>query len=219
MIFLQALIQTKEDDECHTEIIPYSELTYDHISEFVDDVAPLGLSPAYWKESATIAALAIVSLEKAVVVVFPQPSRRAPADAIPAIDTESAGYQALMLLLTRVAGEFYAFDLAPLAMGLYLDQGLRLQNAIDIQSAFPEEDRYSIVNVLKAALGEDTKMYEKRLADAFNDMTYSDERTASLHPVARGWLAHHLASVDDAVMTYSKVKRIDTFGMNDGVSH
>lgn len=220
MLFAQALIETgKPDVDCRIHTIPYNELKYDDLLDLDSSALPLGLSAGYWKDSTNLAALAIVSAETAIVVVFPEPPRRRQADAIQAVDLESEKYQALQTLLARPAGEFYAFDMAPLSMALYLEQGLRLTNAVDIQSAFPSTNRYSIADVLKAALGDEIKIRESNLASAFDNVTYNpDVRTAALDPVKRAWLAYYLGSVDDAVMTYSDVRRINTMDMDEAVS-
>ncbi|KAF5359601.1 hypothetical protein D9756_003109 [Leucocoprinus leucothites] len=219
LIFNQALIETGKDDvECKVTVVPYKELKYEDLAIFFDIVTPLGLSAAYWKESIALAALAIVGAEHGLVIEFPQPNRRAQAEGTFTYDLDSEEYQSLASLLNRDVGEFFAFDLAPLAMVLHKEQGLLLKNAVDVQSAFPKENRYSITAILKAALGDDVKMYELQLARAFNDVTHDPEsRTAALEPVKRAWLAHHLGSIDDAVMTYSDIKRINTFDMNDGL--
>ncbi|KXN88607.1 Regulator of nonsense transcripts 1 [Leucoagaricus sp. SymC.cos] len=163
-----------------------------------------------------LAALAIVGAEKALVIQFTQPTRRKQADVAIDIDRNGEGYQALTFLFMRETGNFFAFDMAPLAMALYQEQGLRLRNAIDIQSAFPKSNRYSIAEILKAALGDDTKMLGSNLARAFGDVAYDpDSRTAPLEPVKRAWLAQHLGSIDDAIMTYSSVKTIDTLAMTE----
>ncbi|KAJ3570491.1 hypothetical protein NP233_g4370 [Leucocoprinus birnbaumii] len=217
--FSQALIETGKDDvECEVTVVPYEDLKYEDLEAYFEIATPLGLSAAFWKESVTIAAFAIVDAERALVIEFPQPNRRALLEGTLSYDTDSEAYQSLSNVLTRDVGEFFAFDLAPLAMILHSEQGLVLKNAIDVQSAFPDENRYSITAIIKAALGEETKMYEQQLARAFNDVTYDpDSRTAALEPVKRAWLAQHLGSVDDAVMTYSNIKRINTFEMNSGL--
>jgi regulator of nonsense transcripts 1 len=217
--FSQALVETGKDDvEYKVTVIPYKELTGDDMADFVDNATPLGLGAGYWKGSTSLAALALVGSLKAIVIEFPQPTRKGQADITPTIDIDSEEYQTLLVVLARTVGELFAFDLAPLVMALYLEKGLRLSNAIDVQSAFPNVNRYSVAAVLKAALGDDIKLYEKNLADAFNDATYDpDSRTAYLGPVKRGWLAFYLGSVDDAVMTYSSTTKIDTLDMSDGV--
>ena len=219
MIFNQALIDTGTDDvECEVTTVAYKELKYQHLEPFFEVATPIGLSGGYWEESVALAALAIVSAECALVIEFPQPSRRGQVEATSLYDPDSEQYQSLMSFLSRNAGEFFAFDLAPLAMVLYQEQGLFLKNAVDVQSAFPRRKRNSISDILKAALGDETKIYELLLAEAFNDVTYNPEyRTAALGPVKRAWLAYYLGSVGDAVTTYSSVKRINTFDMNDGV--
>ncbi|KAL9714395.1 hypothetical protein Ac2012v2_002708 [Leucoagaricus gongylophorus] len=219
MIFNQALIDTGTDDvECEVTTVAYKELKYQHLEPFFEVATPIGLSGGYWEESVALAALAIVSAERALVIEFPQPSRRGQVEATSLYDPDSEQYQSLMSFLSRNAGEFFAFDLAPLAMVLYQEQGLFLKNAVDVQSAFPRRKRNSISDILKAALGDETKIYELLLAEAFNDVTYNPEyRTAALGPVKRAWLAYYLGSVGDAVTTYSSVKRINTFDMNDGL--
>ncbi len=219
LIFYQALVEaSKYDQECKIYTIPYNELKYEDFAD-IDTPNPLGLSAGYWENSSKLAALAIVSAKKGFVVQFPEPSRRPHADSTPTIDIDSEGYQALLTLLARSTGEFFSFDMAPLSMALFLEQGLRLSNAVDIQSAFPDTNRYSIAAILKSALGDETKILEKNLATAFDNITFNpDVRTAALEPVKRAWLAYYLAIIDDAVMTYSEVPRINTVSMDEDVS-
>jgi len=217
MLFKQALIDTgKDDPECRITTVTYKELKYQDLEPFFEVATPIGLDVAYWKESIALAALAIVSAEIALVIEFSPPDRR--IETTPAPDPDSEQYQSLMSFLSRDVGEFFAFDLAPLAMSLYEEQGLFLKNAVDIQSAFPKQNRNIISGILKAALGDGIKISDFLVSEAFNNATYNPEqRTAALGPVKRGWLAFYLGSVDDAVTTYSNVKRIDTYGMNEGV--
>lgn len=220
LTFAQALIDTgKQDVDCSITPIPYEELKYEDLEFMLEDVSPLGLSAGYWKDSTRLAVLAIVSAEKGVVIEFPEPSRRPLPGSAQTVDPDSESYQVLQnLLAARPAGEFFAFDIAPLSMVLFVEQGLRLTNAVDIQSAFPDINRYSIVAVLKAALGE-TKIWESNLATAFDNIIYNPEsRVAVLEPVKRAWLAQYLGSEGNAIMTYSNVKRVNTAEMDDAVS-
>ncbi|KAF9451887.1 hypothetical protein P691DRAFT_294664 [Macrolepiota fuliginosa MF-IS2] len=215
--FAQALVETGKDVDCKIYKIPYKEFTYEDLETYLEygNALPLGLGAGYWKDSTKLAVLAIVSAETGIVVEFPEPSRRFQADAAPTVDTVSERYQALQILLARPAGEFFSFDMAPLSMTLYLEQNLRMTNAVDIQSAFPSTDRYSISKILKAALGDETKIWETNLASAFDNIEYNPSiRTSVLEPVKRAWLAYHLASVDDAVTTYSDTPRINTLEMD-----
>jgi len=217
MLFKQALIDTgKDDPECEITTVTYKELKYEDLDPFFEAATPIGLDVAYWKESIALAALAIVSARIALVIVFSPPNRRLETTA--PYDPDSEQYQSLMSFLSRDVGEFFAFDLAPLAMSLYEEQGLFLKNAVDIQSAFPGQNRNRIPGILRVALGDGVKISEVLVSEAFNNATYNpDHRTAALGPVKRGWLAFYLGSVDDAVTTYSSVKRINTYGMNEGV--
>ena len=73
---------------------------------------------------------------------------------------------------SRNVKEFFAFNLAPLAMVLYQEQRLFLKNAVDVQSAFPEWKRTNISGILKAALSDETKIHELLVTETFNDITY-----------------------------------------------
>lgn len=218
--FAQALIDTgNRDVDCKINVIPYSELKYEDFEYMLSVTTPHGLSAGYWRDSGKLAALAVVSAEEGVVIEFPEPPRRAPSGSPPTDNADKECYQVLVnFLASQPAGEFFAFDLAPLSMTLYLEQGLRLTNAVDIQSAFPSVNRYSIAAILKAALG-DTKIWESNLANAFDNITYDpDIHTAYLEPVKRAWLAQFLGSVDDAITVYSNVERINTVDMDISVS-
>lgn len=217
MLFKQALIDTgKDDPECKITTVTYKELKYQDLEPFFEVATPIGLDVAYWGESIALAALAIVSAEIALVIEFSPPNRR--IETTPTYDLDSEQYQSLMSFLSRDVGEFFAFDLAPLAMSLYEEQGLFLKNAVDIQSAFPGQNRNRISSILKDALGDGVKISDYQVSQAFGNATYNPEqRTAALGPVKRGWLAFFLGSVDDAVTTYSNVRRINTYGMNEGV--
>jgi hypothetical protein len=218
--FAQALIDAgSRDDECLIYVIPYDDLKYEDLEHLLSVDTPHGLSVGYWKESGKLAALAVVSAQQGVVIEFPVPPRKSASGSPPAINADRECYQVLVnFLASQPAGEFFAFDVAPLSMTLYIEQGLRLTNAVDIQSAYPTVNRYSIAAILKAALG-DTKIWESNLANAFNNIIYNpDVYTAYLEPVKRAWLAQYLGSIDDAIMTYSKVERVNTVDMDVSVS-
>ncbi|KAL9709801.1 hypothetical protein Ac2012v2_006855 [Leucoagaricus gongylophorus] len=107
-----------------------------------------------------------------------------------------------MHFLSRNVKEFFAFNLAPLALVLYQEQRLFLKNAVDVQSAFPEWKRNNISGILKAALSDETKIHELLVTETFNDITYGPEyRTAALGPQCQK----------------SQHKRVNTFDMNDGL--
>jgi regulator of nonsense transcripts 1 len=218
--FAQALIDAgNHDDDCSIYIIPYDDLKYEDLEHLLSVSTPHGLSVGYWKDSGKLAALAVVSAKRGVVIEFPEPPRRPASGSSPAVNTDRECYQVLVnFLASQPAGEFFAFDVAPLSMTLYVEQGLRLTNAVDIQSAFPTVNRYSIAAILKAALG-DTKIWESNLSNAFDNIIYDpDVYTAYLEPVKRAWLAQYLGSVGDAITTYCNVERVNTVDMDVSVS-
>lgn len=133
-------------------------------------------------------------------------------------------------ILRRPWGSIYGFDMGPLSMALFDDLDLRIQNAVDIQSAFAEAGRDPLA-VMTAALGDETtslvpvKISKTNVQSLFS--TYSYDTTARgtmadndyTDVAMRAWIAQFLANFENGEAAFTDVPRIDTYNMSITVRH
>ncbi|THG99082.1 hypothetical protein EW026_g3215 [Hermanssonia centrifuga] len=120
-------------------------------------------------------------------------------------------------LLCHDGNALFAFDMGPLAMALYLDHGLYVRNAIDVQSACTCKGNRDPANAVEFAIGTTSyKVYRANITDAFSSSLWDPSKPPSTTSVAlKAWLAAWLPEVADMEERLREVKSIDTKGMSE----
>ncbi|KAJ3739173.1 P-loop containing nucleoside triphosphate hydrolase protein [Lentinula detonsa] len=110
---------------------------------------------------------------------------------------------------------FYAFDLAPLALALYRDLGIRVMNGVDIQSVFPPiKERKTPIDAITSIVGQDPdiRVDRDRVVSAF-ELVYirNDPRSITRsNLVQRAWISQFLPGFENCPDMFKDVPRIDT---------
>lgn len=172
-----------------------------------DHAEPLGISPGF-NDNGYLVALAIADSKECRIIEFEvkRPSRG------------QEGRRTLeSKVLCRDIGNIFAFDLGPLAMSLLKDLGLRISNAIDIQSSFSAIDRKP-TSAIEVALGESVKIKQDNVRNLFMHPVYDGNRCSKNDLFMRAWISQFLASFGNGMMLFEKAKKINTRTLNDLVS-
>jgi hypothetical protein len=192
-----------------------------------DHGGPIGISPGY-SAAGKLISLAIADDKICRIIEFSSPPKNANqrANAKSSTTIKPAVMLALQKLqdhvLCRTAGDIFAFDMGPLTMSLYCDLGgLRITNAVDIQSAFSAVDR-KVLTAIKTALGTTgtIKISEVNVTNVFFNPIYDFEDKNRITDLAqRAWVSQYLVRSGNGAEMSGKVPRIDTKKLDTFVSH
>ncbi|KAE9405144.1 hypothetical protein BT96DRAFT_988692 [Gymnopus androsaceus JB14] len=218
-----------------------SELTRGTIGPFKDSAEPLGVSIGLHPKDQTIISLAIVVQGKpkrrCLIIQFSTQLGRNVRRGSLIFDTEKVR-EMIQEVLCRPVG-FYAFDLAPLALALYRDLGIRISHGVDVQSALPQpgrsedrgprsrgnrdqmpevrERRKTPLDAISAIIGGESsvQLIRQNITSAFADLTYDmsakSSRLATRTQIfQRAWAAQFLSVFENASEAFSTVPPIDT---------
>ena len=198
--------------------IPASDL----VSVF-DHGGPIGISPGY-SAAGKLISLAIADDRICRIIEFSPPKNSNYRTNGKPFTTKPEVFLARQRLqdhvLCRTAGDIFAFDMGPLAMSLYCDLGgLRITNAIDVQSAFSAIDRKPL-SAIKTALGTSVKISEENVINVFLNPIYDfDDRNRTTDLAQRAWVSQYLVRSGNGAGMFDKVPRIDTKKLDPTVSH
>ena len=180
-----------------------------------DHGGPIGISPGY-SAAGKLISLAIADDKICRIIEFSQPK----SGNKRAIDLVQQGLKLLQdNVLCRTAGDIFAFDMGPLTMSLYCDlRGIRITNAVDIQSAFSAVDRKPLTGI-KMALGTSIKISEENVRNVFFNPIYDlEDRNHTTDLAQRAWVSQYLVRSGNGAETLEKVPRIDTKKLDSNVS-
>jgi len=202
-----------------TVIVSETELKSTVLQVF-DHAEPLGISPGF-NEAGSLVALAIADSKECRIIEFQvkRPWRGKEKFSGSLSQETIEGRNTLQTkVLCRENGDLFAFDLGPLAMSLLKNLGIRVSNAIDIQSNFSAIDRKP-VSAIEAALGESIKIKQENVRGLFTHPVYDGSRHSQNDLFMRAWISQFLASFGNGIMLFEKAKRIDTRKLSDQVSY
>ncbi|KAK7050877.1 hypothetical protein VNI00_004989 [Paramarasmius palmivorus] len=223
----------------NTQSIKYHVVEESKLEDVTIDVflernpGPLGISPGYDQQTKALAALAIVGGKLCLVVEFPgnrpekrrrgKGSRNGKGNDNEASKELPVQREWIQRVLAHPAGIF-AFDLAPLALTLYSDLGLRIYQGVDIQSALeaslePEErpkDRMDPLHAIIQCLGEAVKVHKSIVKDVFGDLFYeAGDNSKELDMMQRAWAAYFIPTFENDQQTFDVAPRIDLRKFNE----
>lgn len=195
------------------------DITAETFSPFVH-ARPIGISPGY-SEAGKLVALAIADDKTCTIIEFnvaPRPprlgrDRGGNADVQPPTRKLDDLQE---MILSRSAGELFAFDMGPLCLALYGDSKLRVTNAVDIQSAVESTDPNKRVDrrpltAIQEILGTTVLIKEKNITSVFANTIYDcEDRKGAGDLAMRAWISQLLAEHGNGAETLSKVRRINT---------
>lgn len=213
------------------------------ILKVFDHARPLGISGGYDKRDGKLVYFAIADDKCCRIVRFEysegpvgRGSQRPSLREKPPPQEILICLQALQdNILRRPYGSIYGFDMGPLSMALFDDLDLRIQNAVDIQSAFVGSGIDPLardpLTVMTAALGDEatslvpvkisttnvqslfyTYSYDTTVRGTMADNDYTDV-------AMRAWVAQFLANFENGEAAFADIPRIDTYNMSIPVSY
>jgi hypothetical protein len=201
-----------------TVILSETELENASVLEAFDHAEPLGISPGF-NDDGCLVALAISDGKECRIIEFPvKRLRRGQEKTLVSQEIIEVREMLQNKVLCRENSDLFAFDLGPLAMSLHKDLGIRVSNAIDIQSSFSAIDRKP-VSAIEAALGESVKIKQENVRNLFIHPVYDGTRHSQHDLFMRAWISQFLASFGNGIMLFEKAKRIDTRKLSDQVGN
>jgi hypothetical protein len=210
-----------------TVTIQVLDIVASDILSVFDHGGPIGISPGY-SAAGKLISLAIADDKICRIIEFSPPKNAnqrpnaKPPTTIKAPAVVSALQKLQDYVLCRTAGDIFAFDMGPLTMSLYCDLGgLRITNAVDIQSAFSAVDRKALT-AIKIAFGTTgtIKIDEINVNNVFSNPIYDFEDKNRITDLAqRAWVSQYLVRSGNGAEMFEKVPRIDTKKLDSGVSH
>jgi hypothetical protein len=191
-----------------TEYLEEDQLNPSSFDVF-DHARPLGISPGYSKHG-RLAALAIADDQSCRIILFSAKKRDA---------SRSSHAQVLQdKVLCRDTGSIFAFDMGPLAMLLHSDLGIRITNAVDIQSGFSAIDRKPLTAIRKLVGDSAPIMVENVEADFREPIFNIDNRDHAIELATRAWVSQFLATYENGPEVFDKVPKINTKDMAEEVT-
>ena len=199
-----------------TRTIQIVDIVASDILSVFDHGGPIGISPGY-SAAGELISLAIADDKNCRIVEFSQAKNANRSNAKSSSTNKPAVVSARQKLqdyvLCRTAGDIFAFDMGTLAMSLYCDLGgLRITNAVDIQSAFSAVDRKPLT-AIKTALGSTgtIKITEENVTNVFFNPIYDfEDRNRTTDLAQRAWVSQYLVKSGNGAEMFVKVPRIDT---------
>lgn len=209
------------------------------ILEVFNHARPLGISGGYDKKDGKLVYLAIADDKCCRVVrfVYSEGPGVGRGSQRPSLREKPPPPEILVCLkaledniLRRPCGSIYGFDMGPLSMALFDDLDLRIQNAVDIQSAFPGAGGDPLA-ALKAALGGEAtsvvpvKISKTNAQSLFSTYSYDTSARGTLADndytdvAMRAWIAQFLANFENGEAAFTDVPPIDTYNMSVPVSY
>ncbi|KAG6374408.1 P-loop containing nucleoside triphosphate hydrolase protein [Boletus reticuloceps] len=216
----QNLVDAGSDGRLEVVFIKMAGLNEDHgdLRSLVErnEGRPLGLSGAYLPDG-NLQVLAIADATTVLLIDFAGDKNNGRANSSdPSLTTQGRDYLRDHVL-GRTCGFVYAFDIGPLALALWQSHGLRIKQAIDIQSAGSPMTRAPYQTI---KLASDDKLNKDNITRTFNDFicqTPSDAaRSPTTTPLAqRAWAAHYVAQLAFMEERLHQVLPVDTFRLTE----
>ena len=165
----------------------------------------IGMSATYTQKG-KIAVLAIALARRVILVVF-RATTSEPVSVARSLLQER--------ILVNEENNLYAFDIAPIALALFADRGLRLANGIDFQSVQGSRpDRDPVAAVKFIVTSSNTRYNAKNIQSIFkveDTIWDASNRQCETLLALRAWVASYLPTSNGfAEDKFREVKRIDT---------
>ncbi|KAF8440436.1 P-loop containing nucleoside triphosphate hydrolase protein [Boletus edulis BED1] len=179
---------------------------------------PLGLSGAYLPDG-NLQVLAIADATTVLLIDFAGDKNNGRANSSnPSLTTQGRDYLRDHVL-GRTCGFVYAFDMAPLALALWQSHGLRIKQAIDVQSAGSPKTRAPYATI---KLASDDKLNKDNITRTFNEFICQIPSDAARSPTTtplaqRAWVAHYVAQLVFMEDRLQQVPPVDTFRLTEVV--
>lgn len=214
-----------DTDGLNVKLIKLSDLSQDLTDLLTlverNDGRPLGLSAAY-SPIGGLRLLAVADATTVTIVDFETDNSKDNGRATPPHDTTVGVDYLRDHVLCRSAGFVHSFDMGPLALALWQSHNLRIQQAIDVQSACATPLTRAPLAAVKFAIGDTARIFDVNITRAFNDYIchVPDDPSASqtTTPLAqRAWVAHHISQLGLMEERLANVPPVNTVKLSDTI--
>jgi hypothetical protein len=120
--------------------------------------------------------------------------------------------------LCREFGSVFAFDIAHLALSLYMDLGIRVSNAVDIQSGCRTKTRDPLSSIAHA-IGDQCDIIPSNIRAVFDPVGFIWDGKHFAPVVQRAWVSHYLSDIESMKGPFGEVKPVNTKNFADEVRH
>lgn len=179
---------------------------FDTFFEGSPSLRRVGLAPIF-SESGTLCRLALAVRTKVIIIQFHAKGKGA------------AAYQGRGVLSSQVLCNpdvmLLAFDFNKLAIALFVDQGLRVRNGVDIQDACGKDRDREPLEAIKLAAGDDISVMEENVLATFESSTLDSKRTNAF--ALQAWVAQCLPNYPSMEDVFQGAHAINTEAMTEMV--
>lgn len=166
----------------------------------------LGISATYGA-GCRLSSIALSTLSQVLVVNISRSSHDVPEDARRRIAKTKSLIQDHLLLNHKFPK--YAFMMDEIAVSLYLDFSIRIDDAVDMLSVCATDGRHS-PRALMNAMGGETKLQKKNILSLFFDTSRSSKVDASSKVALKAWAACRAATLPHMSSRLISIPRINT---------
>jgi hypothetical protein len=187
--------------------VPESSLTDEMLALCMGNPdSPIGISSSFAKSRK----LTVLAISNATNVLIIQLQNNAPRNVRVLLEHR---------LLCRDVGDAYAFDLAPLALSLFMDHGLRINNAVDIQSACHTKGKRDPAVAIAHAVGDSVRTNQRNIRAVFTLESQLWDPNKGVPPlVQRAWISYYVSQINEMEHYFQEVKRVHTTKFTEDVS-
>ena len=214
----QNLINMRSSPRLQATTILETDLTYESLQDFLGPSSniprTIGLSPGY-TSAGNLTVLAVAVRTDILVIRFRAKSQK---------DSNAVVVARQMLqenLLSNDNNVLFSFDMAPLAMALWYNTQLRVNNAVDIQDACTGcKDNRVHANAVEFSLKMTSyEPYRSNISDIFESMLWDQQKKPTTMSIAlRAWLAGFLPMLPEMEETFRDARKINLKSRSDVVS-
>lgn len=164
----------------------------------------LGISATYDTNNCQLSSIALSTLSWVLVVNISDPARHVPQDVKRRI-ARGRG-----LIQDRLLPEFqkYAFMMDHIAVALYLDLSIRIDDAVDMISV--SNDGRQSLQALMNAMGGEVELEKKNVQSLFFDTSKSSAMDPTAKVALKAWAAYRAATLPHMSSRFESLPRINT---------
>lgn len=159
---------------------------------------------ATYRSDCSLSCLAFATLTRALVVRFSAPEK--PNQGKKNVSRGRAILRDHILCNPDI--QLYGYRMDRIAVSLFLELELRINAAVDILSAFPQDDRRSLQAIMNA-LGGELLLQKESVNTLFTPGEGNDIHTTK-NVALQAWAVCHAAELTHMATRYASISRIDT---------
>lgn len=173
-------------------------------------VSSIGIAGAFDAQNGKLAVLAVALAAKVILIELKSQSNSGASEAGNILQEK---------ILCSEDNVIYAFDIAPIVLALFVDQGLRLANGIDFQTVpgNPDIQRDPIAAIRFVIAGTNTTPHANNIRALFEDTVWNPEnRNCETFLALKAWAAAYFPTFNgDTEDRFREARRVNTTVLSD----